>query len=142
MLNHLNRRYRTYTPGLGDQQITHYGRGKFRRIQHSAFLSDRSSRVADIDRAIYTRYCHEVSLLRHRSEPYAVPTARYVLELYVALPLNYINLVERPYRNDIHPPVFSVMSYDRDRSPPIPSTLGLSYDIETNTGLWSDELQK
>lgn len=103
-------------------------------------MLDRSSSVADIGRAIYTRYYHEVRLLRHRSEPYVVPTARYVLEHYVALPLNYINLVERPYRNDIHLPVFSLMSYDRARSPPIPSILGLSYDIETNIGLWSDEL--
>lgn len=86
-------------------------------------------------RDVCMRYCHEMGLLEYREELFVAPTVRYLLKLYLALPRKDVILVERSYRNDIHPINFSAMSYDNRKFDPTPSTLGLSYDIETNAGL-------
>lgn len=60
----------------------------------------------------------------------------------LSIPVRTIVLVERPYRNDIHPHAASAMSYDsRKSSAPTPSTMVMASDVHNATGIDWDEAE-
>ena len=86
-------------------------------------------------RAASYEYTRRLGFLDNLDKHYSVPVLRYIMSSYVSIPLRAILVGERPYVSDIHPPVSSAMSYDPLRSPPTPSTIGISTDVSSCTGI-------
>lgn len=81
------------------------------------------------------KYISDINLCEYGSHIGVVPTLRYILKLYIAIPVKYVMIVERPYATDIHGKVFSAMSYDATKSKVTPSVLGVSTDVSSVTGM-------
>lgn len=98
--------------------------------------------VRQAARSLCYEYIESVGLLSPPPSFYALPTLRYMLKLYTAVPLKYVIVSERPYKTDIVDEVFSALSYDTSKSRPTPSTLGVSYDVATVTGMNQEEVEQ
>lgn len=71
---------------------------------------------------------------------FSLPLTRYIHASYLCIPVKTIVLVERPYRNDIHPCAAAAMSYDPHKSPlPTPSTTVMATSMKNHLGCdWND----
>lgn len=92
--------------------------------------------------AIIFRYIKGLKL-RCKSLPHYFPNiVRYLMLIQSCGRPSLFILVERPYKTDIHPYIFSAMSYDPEKSGPTPSTEGLARMICASTGADKTEIEE
>lgn len=84
-----------------------------------------SSRAEKMDR-VTLEYCGALQLVTNNQPHYFRPLMRYLLAVSSVKTIKDIIVVERPYKTNIHPEVFSAMSYDPRKSGPTPSTVAFS----------------
>ncbi len=74
--------------------------------------------------------------------PYWRNVVRYMYAVAYSGTYHHIVLVERPYATDIHPHLFSAMSYDPIKSGPTPSTMGLASMVCKDTNVRPVEIEE
>jgi hypothetical protein len=92
------------------------------------------SRIREMAKRVCLTYIAEIGMCGPSSQRFSAPSIRYILSFPSALPLKYVMISERPYASNIHGHVFSALSYDKRKSPPTPSTIGVSYDVANTVG--------
>lgn len=87
-----------------------------------------------------TMLTNQLGLHHKNRSTFSMPLMRYIQASYLCIPVKTIVLVERPYRNDIHPCAAAAMSYDPHKSScPTPSTAIMATSMKNHLGCdWKD----